>query len=128
MKEALRRAVEATDLKAFWRHLIRIVADRSGNPGSRIERLAAALARAQERLEAAQARLGKLEEHKAALEEKLAQATDPNQQDRLEDLLGLVELDIAVCKARIAREEYAIRMFKDWLEEMRSSGAEDATG
>ncbi|MCL6581509.1 MAG: hypothetical protein K6U08_07845 [Firmicutes bacterium] len=128
VKEALRRAVEASDHKAFWKHLIRIMADRPGDPGSRIERLEAALARAQERLEAVQARLGKLEEHKAALEEKLAQATDPTQQDRLEDLLGLVELDIAACKARIAREEYAIRMFQDWLEELRSSGIEDATG
>ncbi len=119
VKRAVEAAAEASDHPGFWRHLVRIVLRQvEPDPGARRERIQRALDRARQSLERTLERIEKIERHIASLEEKIKDCEDEARREKLKDLKQLAELDLAVCEARVERDEFAIRMFMEWLEEL----------
>lgn len=123
-REPVRRAVEAaaaaSDHPRFWGLMVRIV---SGNhqppdPGATRERLERMLARAEEHLARTLERMERLEEAIANLEQRIEECEDETQLERLEDLKHLAELDLAVCEAQVARDEFAIESLEERLAEL----------
>lgn len=125
VRDAVRAAVEAGTRRAFWRGLVGIVRSGAGiDPGKIRERLEAALARVQENLEWNAQRTEHLNEVIAKLEEKIASTEDPKARERFEERKHIAELDLAVCEARQARDEYAIECLKDWLSQLPPEGGQ----
>jgi len=119
VRRAVEAAAEASDHPRFWRGLVRLVrSELPHDPGAIRERLEAMLERAERSLELTLDRMAKLEQRIAELEERIASCEDEVRRELLKDLKHLAELDLAVCKARVARDRFAIEMVQERLEEL----------
>jgi len=119
--EAVTAAAEASEQPRFWAGLLALSrgnARRGFDPEQARGRLERMLEKAERNLQRSRTGLEGLGERIASLEQRLAGCTDETQRQRLLDLKHLAELEMDVCRARIARDEYAIQMLEERLAEL----------
>lgn len=122
VRRAVLAAAEASDHPGFWRHMVRLVLSQvERDPDEIRENLEEALARTQADLEATLERMARLEGIITNLEEKIDACEDETLRERLEDKKHLAELDLAVCEAKVARDEFAIEIIEERLAELEAN-------
>jgi hypothetical protein len=116
VREAVNAAVSASDNPRFWALLVRLVrGEGPRDPAQLRECLERALQRAVDNMTRARQELARLTQRIAKLTERIAAETDPDRRHNLEDLKHLAELELQVCQARIARDEFAIQTLQERL-------------
>jgi len=116
VREAVKEAVSASDNPRFWALLVRLVrGEGPRDPAQLRECLERALQRAEDSLTRTRQEVTRLTERIAKLTERIAAETDPDRRHNLEDLKHLAELELQVCQARIARDEFAIQTLQERL-------------
>jgi len=116
VREAVNEAVSASDNPRFWALLVRLVrGEGPRDPAQLRECLERALQRAEDSLTRTRQEVTRLTERIAKLTERIAAETDPDRRHNLEDLKHLAELELQVCQARIARDEFAIQTLQERL-------------
>lgn len=120
VRRAVEAAAEASDHPRFWGLMVRVVSGnhQAPDPTAHRERLEHRRARTEEHLARTLERMERLEETITNLEQRIAECDDPTQLERLQDLRHLAELDLAVCEAQVARDEFAIESLEERLEEL----------
>lgn len=131
VREAVTAAITASDRPAFWANLARLI--RGGgnlppDPNRLRARLEQALQRAEGSLARTQKEIERLKGRMAELQEKITGATDPERRHGLEDLRRLAELELGVCNAKVARDEFAIQSLKERLAELQTQNPAPEAG
>ncbi len=116
VQKAVNEAVSASDNPRFWALLVCLVrGEGPRDPAQLREGLERALQRAEDNLTRARQEVARLTQRIAKLTERIAAETDPDRRHNLEDLKHLAELELRVCLARIARDEFAIQTLQERL-------------